>query len=881
MVSAKTFIARLPVGVTLDADVQDYLTSIVDGQSFADISALRDDTEHFLVDAGLDDSALNTFYASLQDQFASSTGTDATSDELTRINAGLTKIVVADHVHDQEENGETEGDSSGSDDKKSDSASSQPKKPFKSKPVKLSKAAKKLAAKSSSTSSSPGMPSSAVSNGAGKGSPVIGREAFGDGALVEAFAQQSRFHEETMQTLSKEVDLQQVNITIGGQPLLQDTRLWFKSGTMYGLIGRNGTGKSTLLKAIGYGELIGFPLNLRALYIEQLPSETPAEQTVVETVLKADTERTLLMNESNLLQQAINKFPRQLVKSIKKLEWERMKVRLAAQQKLAIRRSGKRGAEAREELLVVEAKEKEAQEAFEAIPIEGVEPPLDVLNQAHEMLESVYNKLQQIEAESAEARARELLRGLGFTPANQDLPIKKFSGGWRMRIALAQALFLKPDLLLLDEPTNHLDLPAIIWLQNYLLQNLNEDQTIVVVSHDRSFLNSVSQEIIRLRDHKLDYFPGNYDEYEMKLEDKAKMKDRISAALEKKRKHAQDTINKQRSIMSKTGDDKRGAVIASRQKKLERLAGYNKTESGHRFKQSYVPGFHLNMGLLVVKEAPEPSVTIPLPEPKELRGNPTTLLSLNNVTFSYPGAPASSKPVIQNVSLSLHHSSRIALLGPNGCGKSTLMSLLSGEVMPTSGTVEKFSSLVRIGYFSQHNVDQLDGQSTKSAMTYLMDTFPEEYKSQAMARKYLGSFGIAGQTALLPMSTLSGGQKARVALAICVHGGPQVLLLDEITNHLDMATIQGLIVALKEFSGAVVLVSHDAYFVKAVCEVDDEDEDDEDDEESVLRAQEEAGVVYRVKNGKLNRLEGGVDEYVKTVAAENKKGMRGGAGRPI
>ncbi|KAF9275655.1 hypothetical protein BGZ68_010626 [Mortierella alpina] len=868
MVSAKTFIARLPAGVTLDADIQDYLASIVDAQSFADVSALRDDTEHFLVDAGLDDSALDAFYASLLDQFSANTNTDATGDDLAKVNAGLTKIAIADKIHDGE-NGATEGDSSGSDDKKTGSASPQSKKPFKSKPVKLSKAAKKLAAKSSSTSSSsPGTPSSAVSNGAGGASPMLGRDAFmGEDALVEAFSQQSRFHEETIETLSKEVDLKQVNINIGGQPLLQDTRLWFKSGTMYGLIGRNGTGKSTLLKAIGYGQLIGFPLNLRTLYIEQLPSETPEEQTVVETVLKADTERTLLLGESNLLQQAINKFPRQLVKSIKKLEWERMKVRLAAQQKLATRRSGKRGAEAREELLVAEADEKAAQEAFEAIPIEGVEPPLDVLNQAHEMLESVYNKLQQIDAESAEARARELLRGLGFTPANQDLPIRKFSGGWKMRIALAQAL--------------HLDLPAIIWLQNYLLQNLSEDQTIVVVSHDRSFLNTVSQEIIRLRDHKLDYFPGNYDEYEMKMEDKAKMKDRISAALEKKRKHAQDTINKQRAIMNKTGDDKRGAVIASRQKKLERLAGHNKTDSGHRFKQSYHAGYHLTMGIAVVKEAPEPAVTIPLPTPKELRGNPTTLLSLNNVTFSYPGAPASSKPVIQNVSLSLHHSSRIALLGPNGCGKSTLMSLLSGEVLPTSGSVEKFSSLVRIGYFSQHNVDKLDGEASKSAMQYLMDTFPEEYKTQPMARKYLGSFGIAGQTALLPMSTLSGGQKARVALAICVHGGPQVLLLDEITNHLDMATIQGLIVALKEFSGAVVLVSHDAYFVKAVCEEDDEDEDDEDDEDSMLKAQEEAGVVYRVKNGKLNRLEGGVDEYVKTVVAENKKGMRGGAGRPI
>ncbi|KAG0252219.1 hypothetical protein BG011_007113 [Mortierella polycephala] len=880
-ISSATFIARLPAGVTFDDDVQEYLASIVDGGSFTSSDDLREETEHFLIDAGLEDTAaLDAFYTSLGDQFLSTdtAKTDSPSETLVKIDSALNKLALNqdnNNSTNQEERGGTSSSEGGKPDAAPEIKSSKPK------PVKLSKAAKKLAAKSSRSSS--GTPPSAASSGAGGATPIIGKDAFlGDGAIIEAYSQQSRFYEETLETLSKEVDLKQVNITIGDQPLLKDTRLWFKSGTMYGLVGRNGTGKSTLLRAIGYGQLIGFPLNLRTLYIEQLPSETPENQTVVETVLKADTERTLLMGESHLLQQALHKYPTQLVKSIKKLEWERMKVKLAAQQKLAIRRSGKRGADARDELLVAEAEEKAAAEAFEAVPIEGVEPSLDVISQAHEMLESVYTKLQQIEADSAEARARELLRGLGFTAANQDLPIKQFSGGWKMRIALAQALFLKPDLLLLDEPTNHLDLPAIIWLQKYLLENLDEDQTIVVVSHDRNFLNAVSQEIIRLRDHKLDYFPGNYDEYEMKMEDKAKMKDRIASALEKKRKHAQDTINKQRAIMHKTGDEKRGAVIASRQKKLERLAGHNKTESGHRLKQSYIAGYHLNMGISVEKEAPEPPVTIPLPMPKELRGNPTTLLSLNNVTYTYPGAPArKSGPVIQNVSLSLHNSSRIALLGPNGCGKSTLMSLLAGDAIPTSGTVEKFSSLVRIGYFSQHNVDKLDGYSTKSAMQYLMDTFPDDYKTQPMARKYLGSFGVAGQVAVLPMSTLSGGQKARVALAICVHGGPQVLLLDEITNHLDMATIEGLIVALKEFSGAVVLVSHDAYFIKAVCEDSDEDAFSDEDEDDLLKAQEEVGVVYRVKGGKLTRLEGGVDQYVKTVVAENKKGMRGGGGRPV
>lgn len=452
--SAKTFLARLPAGVVLDDEVQEFLSSIIDGQSFESLSAFQEETRHFLVDAGLDDTALDALYASLQDQFPSNPTSE--SKGLSKIDAGLGDLSIEDKTKGQSH--DDDGDSSGSEGKLRSGQSTPVKKPFKSKPVKMSKAAKKLAAKSSSSSAA----ASPVVGPERVGSPAIGKDAFsGEGAIVEAYSQQSRFHEETLETLSKDVDLKQVNINIGDQPLLKDARLWFKSGTMYGLIGRNGTGKSTLLKAIGYGQLIGFPQNLRTLYIEQLPSETPETQTVVETVLKSDTERTLLMSEYDLLQRAINKHPKQLVKSIKKLEWERMKVKLAHQQKLAIRRSGKRGAEAREELLVVEAEEKAAKEAFEAVPIEGIEPSLDVLNQAHEMLETVHNKLQQIEADSAEARARELLMGLGFTPANQDLPIKQFSGGWKMRIALAQALFLKPDLLLLDEPTKYVLLAKV------------------------------------------------------------------------------------------------------------------------------------------------------------------------------------------------------------------------------------------------------------------------------------------------------------------------------------------------------------------------------------------------------------------------------------
>ncbi|KAG0267997.1 hypothetical protein DFQ27_007755 [Actinomortierella ambigua] len=908
-IQASVFMAKVPAAVSFDDDVRDYLSSILESQQFDSLDQLREETEHFMIDGGLeqDSKDLNDFYASLAGQFQdtrSNAPTKTTGSSLLKLLPTSTASSTAPSTPGPTPaSGSVSGTSDDDDDNDNDndnqcglgidqlsikdaadSNNTAGKK--KSKPVKMSKAAKKLAQKSGSASSTPKIASRAKMTEPEAENVTQGNATTNmfDFPVVEAFSQQSRFHSETFETLSKDVDLKQVNLIIADRPLITDTRLWLKAGTMYGLVGRNGTGKSTLLKAIGYGQLIGFPQNLRTLYIEQLPAETPGTQTVVETVLKADKERELLLSELKLLQDAINKKPRMLVKTIKRIQWDRKVAELDDAHKIAFRRSGKRGAEARERLLVIEAEEKEARQVYDAVSDAGQDPPADIVNTAHEMLENVMSGLQQIESDSAEARAREILKGLGFSKDNQDLPINKFSGGWRMRIALAQALFLKPDLLLLDEPTNHLDLPAIIWLQNYLLSEIAGNQTVVVVSHDRSFLNTVSEEIIRLRDQKLTYHPGNYDEYEMKMEDKAKMKDRIMSALEKKRKHVQDTISKQRQIMNKTGDDKRGAMIASRKKKLDRLQGHYKTDKGFKFKQSYHAGYHDIQGVAMEREQPEPPVTIPLPEPRELRIQASTLVSLNNVTYAYPGSEGrKTGAVIQNVSLALSPSSRVALLGPNGCGKSTLMGLLSGELIPTSGTVERASSLVKIGYFSQHNVDKLDGFRNQSAMTYLMEQFPEEFKTQPTARKYLGSFGVAGPRATLPMSTLSGGEKARVALAICVFGGPQVLLLDEITNHLDMATIEGLVVALKGFTGAVVLVSHDAYFVKQVCE--NPEESDMEDEEDDEMLQDEEGVVFRVKDGGLKRLEGGVDEYVATVIKENKKKKNkivlGSSGRPV
>jgi ATPase subunit of ABC transporter with duplicated ATPase domains len=652
--------------------------------------------------------------------------------------------------------------------------------------------------------------------------------------IIMAYSQQSRFHSATVTTLSKEVDLRDVNVSVGDAELLVDTRLCLKAGTHYGLVGRNGTGKSTLLSVLGDHSLVGFPENLRTLYVQQLDvvDSEDKEDTVLEAVLRADGPRAVCVAAVGAIE----------ADAAAGLEAHIQRVaadRVTAAQKTATLRSGARGKTARGAALKAEQGMLAAVRA-EVFGAPGQEKtPAEA---APAVLEGLYAELDAMDAHSAEARARAILANLDVGEDLVDGPVRALSGGWRMRVALAQALFVQPDILLLDECTNHLDLAAIAWLQNYLT---SLDITLVCVSHDRDFLNAVSGEVIRLKDHKLSYHPGNYDEYEQGQDELRRRRERQHASLERRREHVRKSIERFKAHARASNDDKVLGQVASRNKKLERM-GVEKTEDGKRFKVSYWAGHHDTLRPEVELIKAEKEVDLRLPQPDPL---PTSapVLALHSVSFAYP---CKKHRVLKSVSLSLMHGDHIAVLGLNGCGKSTLISLIQGALQPTHGRVERNGRL-RIGHYTQHFVDELSavGDSAVALLAHRIRAaaaadpvlaatgLPEPKESDL--RKWLGGFEISGALATRPVNTLSGGQRARLAMALMLHERPHMLLLDEITNHLDMYAVQGLVAALNEYEGTVVLVTHDRHFVR-----------------------ETADDVYALEGGRLTLLEGGIDEYV-------------------
>uniref|UniRef100_A0A1I8EI32 ATP-binding cassette n=2 Tax=Wuchereria bancrofti TaxID=6293 RepID=A0A1I8EI32_WUCBA len=399
-----------------------------------------------------------------------------------------------------------------------------------------------------------------------------------------------------------------------------------------------------------------------------------------------------------------------------------------------------------------------------------------------EHLKEVTDELKNINADAAEPKARRILAGLGFTKTMQEKPVEVFSGGWRMRISLARALFLEPTLLMLDEPTNHLDLNAVIWLDNYLQM---WKKTLLIVSHDQGFLDSVCTDIIDLQDQKLYYYKGNYSAFK-------KMKD------QKMREHmkAFETQQKQLAAMKKSGKSSKQAVEEMKNRLQNKQNKVNKSKKGSSVMTDEVGAAPVEL----LQKIKEYNVKFTLPNPTKL---PPPVLGLHGITFGYK-----DQMLFRNLDFGVDMDSRIAIVGPNGVGKSTLMKLLAGKIEPQKGEVRKHRQL-RIGWFDQHANEVLNGEQTP--IEYLITKFRIDYQD---ARKRLGTVGLPSSTHNVKIKDLSGGQKSRVALAELALGAPDLLILDEPTNNLDIESIRALAEAIENFGGGVIMVTHDERLIR-------------------------------------------------------------------
>ncbi|PNF27351.1 ATP-binding cassette sub-family F member 1 [Cryptotermes secundus] len=393
-------------------------------------------------------------------------------------------------------------------------------------------------------------------------------------------------------------------------------------------------------------------------------------------------------------------------------------------------------------------------------------------------LKEVYEELKAINADSAEPRARRILAGLGFSREMQDRATKNFSGGWRMRVSLAKALFLEPTLLLLDEPTNHLDLNAVIWLDNYLQ---GWKKTLLIVSHDQSFLDNVCNEIIHVDQQKLHYYKGNYSMFKKMYVQKKK---EMIKDYEKQEKRIKEM--KAHGQSKKQAEKKQKEALTRKQEKNRSRVQKNEEDEGPTE---------------LLQKPREYIVKFSFPDPPPLQ---PPILGLHNVTFAYP----SQKPLFVTCDFGIDLNSRVAIVGPNGVGKSTFLKLLTSDLQPQHGDVKRNYRL-RIGRFDQHSGEHLTAEETPAE--YLMRLFDLPYEK---ARKQLGTFGLVSHAHTIKMKDLSGGQKARVALAELCLNAPDVIILDEPTNNLDIESIDALADAINEYNGGVIIVSHDERLIR-------------------------------------------------------------------
>lgn len=416
-------------------------------------------------------------------------------------------------------------------------------------------------------------------------------------------------------------------------------------------------------------------------------------------------------------------------------------------------------------------------------------------------LGEVHERLLAIDAYTAPARAAKILSGLGFDEEMQRKPLSSFSGGWKMRVALGALLFSEPDVLLLDEPSNHLDLEATLWLENFLR---SYPATLLVISHERDLLNNVVDHILHLQGGKLTLYSGGYDAFEKQRAERAAQLESAKAAQDAQRARLQDYVAR---------NSARASTAKQAQARAKMLAKMQP----------------------IVALMEDPSLSFDFPSPGKLR---SPMITLDSAAVAYGNAP----PILQRLNMRIDADDRIALLGRNGNGKTTLARLLSSQLQPVEGELAAPGKL-KVGYFTQYQVEELESNTTPlELMTRTM-----EGKSPAAVRAQLGRFGFSGPRATAMVEKLSGGERARLALALITRDAPHLLILDEPTNHLDVDAREALVQALNDFSGAVILISHDRHMVELT-----------------------ADRLVLVDGGTIREYSGSMDDYIDFVLGRNQ-----------
>lgn len=410
--------------------------------------------------------------------------------------------------------------------------------------------------------------------------------------------------------------------------------------------------------------------------------------------------------------------------------------------------------------------------------------------------------LAEINEGAVVAKAEEILYGLGFKPNDSSRKVSEFSGGWRNRIALARALMRPADLLLLDEPTNHLDIDSVIWLESFLRQ---QEATVIVISHDREFLDRIAKSIWSVEDNTINRYGGNYSQFEVTRAQKLALQQAAAKAYERTASHLQAYIDRFRYKATKARQ------AQSRIKMLEKLQSVEPVLAKNEWRFSFLP-------------------------PEKV---PQHLIIAEGVSCGYEP----DHPILTQVKSNISAGARIGILGVNGAGKSTLVKTLIGELKSLAGEI-RYGQGLEIGYFAQHQLNDL--RDDESPLQHLTRIAPPNMRELEL-RNFLGKFRFSGEQALAPVGPMSGGEKARLSLALIAWNKPNLLVLDEPTNHLDMETREALTVALSSYEGAVLLVSHDRHLLRASCDE-----------------------LWLVREGKLSEFEGDLDEYAEIVLKDKK-----------